>query len=157
MAPTPPGGALYFWANQCHALVMMARMSFLSVTLVVACALGLASGEARARPVSPSGDPCARSATEQSLLRCREAATAAQARTIARLNAKLVARASDDGGYQKALREAQAAWLRHRDAECRVDTWESRDGSAFRVQLVYCQQQRNERRIAELTERVSTP
>ncbi|MBV9931874.1 MAG: DUF1311 domain-containing protein [Alphaproteobacteria bacterium] len=80
-----------------------------------------------------------------------------QALAMEGLMQRLLARAADDAGLRTALGEAQATWLRNRDAECRVDTWESASGTAAGTEWLYCLQRRNAARIAELRRRVETP
>jgi uncharacterized protein YecT (DUF1311 family) len=118
-----------------------------------------AAAPACAQPAAQprQADTCAASANEAALLACRTKATAAQMRSIDQANARLIKRAADEPALQAALRASHQAWLRHRDAECRVETWESSSGSAAATHLLYCQQMRNAARLADLGARISAP
>lgn len=106
---------------------------------------------------SAAADPCLESATEAALATCRLDATRKQMAEIARLDAVLLERASDEPALQQALRDSSAAWLRYRDSQCAVLTYESASGTAGGTYVAYCQQQLNAKRIAELEEQVSAP
>jgi uncharacterized protein YecT (DUF1311 family) len=135
----------------------MSRLLNISVLAVAgvlfafsACADAVAVGGGTA-------DPCLSARDETELLACRTKVTAVQTREINAANAILLKRASDEPRLVAALRVSHQAWLRYRDAECRVETWESSTGSAAPAHLLYCQEKRNRARLAELRERVQSP
>jgi uncharacterized protein YecT (DUF1311 family) len=57
----------------------------------------------------------------------------------------------------RLMTKAQRAWLVWREAACRVDTYESKDGSGFSVYWDRCRIKMNEARAIELQHMIDSP
>jgi len=57
----------------------------------------------------------------------------------------------------RLMTSAQRAWLVWREAACRVNTYESKDGSGFSVYWDRCQIKMNEARANELQQMIDNP
>ncbi|HQC98558.1 MAG TPA: lysozyme inhibitor LprI family protein [Aquabacterium sp.] len=141
--------------NMHHQTLLTATHCLTAVALLAVAAPGAA-----AAPAKPSGrvDACAGSANEAALLACRtrlhDQSMAAQQQLIDRLRKRLE---SDEPEQLKLLLAAQAAFAQYRDAECRLRTFESRNGSAFQAYWLSCLTERNRQRIADLQDLVDNP
>ena len=58
----------------------------------------------------------------------------------------------DEPDLDRLMTKAQQAWLVWREAGCRVDTYESKEGSGFSVYWDRCRIKMNEARVVELQE-----
>ena len=109
--------------------------------LALAFAFAFAGGcySQPAPAAAPVAEPCAGSPDEATLLNCHQAefekAEAAVGALVGRLNRYWSA---DEPNKAEALARAQAAWARSREADCVVDTWDSRGGTAFEVYRLDC-------------------
>ena len=84
-------------------------------------------------------DQCSEAADERAMLACREGEFAAVTSLLGSAVEKLQQRFRDDTPERsRFLAAAQEAWLHYRDAECRVQTYDSRGGAAFRVYELDC-------------------
>jgi uncharacterized protein YecT (DUF1311 family) len=96
-------------------------------------------------------DPCAGSASEGTLLACRQTqldlSNANLKSALHRLDARNRAEAPE---LARAVSAAQAAWLTYQAAECRVRTYDSRGGKAFRAYWMACLHDLNVARLLEL-------
>lgn len=99
---------------------------------------------------------CRGSATERELLACRQSSVARQEVELGALVKRLSDRA-DELELKRLLANAQSDWLRYRDAECKVRTFESRLGSAAEVYWLSCLSDMNRGRIDDLQKAVASP
>lgn len=86
-----------------------------------------------------ASDACAGSANEVALLACRQARLDRSDTALKTAIGKLDRSArQDEPELATALSASQAAWLTYREAECRVRTYESRNGAAFKAYWLAC-------------------
>lgn len=96
-------------------------------------------------------DACAGSANETALLRCRQARLTNSDSALKAVIRRLDRTASkDEPGWAKALSASQVAWLTYREAECRLRTYDSRDGTAFEAYWLACLNELNLGRLRDL-------
>jgi uncharacterized protein YecT (DUF1311 family) len=94
-------------------------------------------------PVKPtettaSGDPCALPETEEALVQCRRSESTRVEDSMRRLVEVLSTSYQKEPDLMAAFATAQAKWLDFRDAECRLRTFDSRDGTAFESYWLKC-------------------
>ena len=131
--------------------------SLVGLVLVAAAGFGTAcysqSGGAPA-----ASDPCAGSADEATLLRCRQAELSRAETALEGAAAKLAATYRvDEPPKAEALMRAHEAWRRLREADCVVDTWDSRGGTAFEVYRLDCMTTAAKARLVHLQALADAP
>ena len=88
---------------------------------------------------APSTDnPCTRPESEEALLACEHREFDRAQEAIGRREAALRERFGKEPALLEALANAQAKWREFRDAECGLDTYDSRDGTAFESYWLAC-------------------
>ncbi|KPF80159.1 hypothetical protein IP88_00785 [alpha proteobacterium AAP81b] len=113
---------------------------------------------AAAAAPDPGMVACRNAPTESVLARCwqgqRQQAEAAVDGAVARL---IDRNRDDEPGLAEALSASQAAWRAWRDIQCRVDTWDSRLGTAAGVYLDQCLAGYARQRASHLAAMVAQP
>ena len=100
---------------------------------------------------------CGSSPNESTLMACHKAQVGREDRQIATLVKKLGQMADGEPAMKRLITASQAAWLKYRDAECKMRTFESSTGSAAQVYLHACFEDINAQRIRDLEERTRNP
>lgn len=96
-------------------------------------------------------DTCAGSANEVALLACRQVRLDRSDSELKTAIGELEQNArQDEPELAKALSASQAAWLTYRETECRVRTYESHNGSAFKTYWLACMSDLNRVRLRDL-------
>jgi uncharacterized protein YecT (DUF1311 family) len=106
-------------------------------------------------PVKPlgttaSGDPCALPETEEALVQCRRSENARAEDSMRGLVEALNTTYQKESDLMAAFSMAQAKWLEFRDAECRLRTYDSRDGTAFESYWLECLTALDQERLTSL-------
>jgi len=112
-----------------------------------------------ARAEVPQTTPsCTDSLNEQALLLCRKKAFAATTSLLTTDIEKLKRRfRQDEPERLRLLVAAQKAWANYRDAECHMQTFESRGGSAFRIYELDCLTNLSRARLETIRQLLDTP
>jgi uncharacterized protein YecT (DUF1311 family) len=97
-----------------------------------------------------SDDPCSYPASEEALLKCRQDQHARTEQSIQNLEQQLTKLFAGQPDLPGAFDAAEAKWREFRDAECRLRTFDSRDGTAFESYWLDCLTMLNRDRIATL-------
>lgn len=127
-----------------NSLRNLARRSLLACLLIAGIA---PAGSVTPRPK----DACAGSANEAALLACHQVRLDRSDSEMRAAIGKLDRSArQDEPELAKSLAASQAAWLTYREAECRVRTHESRNGSAFKAYWLACMTDLNLLRLRDL-------
>jgi uncharacterized protein YecT (DUF1311 family) len=106
-------------------------------------------------PVKPletaaSGDPCAPPETEEALVQCRRRENARAEDSLRALVETLSTTYQKESDLMAAFTAAQAKWLEFRDAECKLRTYDSRDGTAFESYWLECLTALDQERLTSL-------
>jgi uncharacterized protein YecT (DUF1311 family) len=131
--------------------------------LIVVVPFGSAMSEPPARAIQPAppvpqdASRMAFTRTEADMVTCRERARRAADRDLNAVYQRLLVAKRDETKYVAALRTSERAWIAFRDAQCTVDTWDSRGGTAFGVYVDSCVTTMTRQRIAALTAIVAAP
>jgi uncharacterized protein YecT (DUF1311 family) len=113
-------------------------------------------GTAQESGKTPQPDPCAGSATDEAMRTCRREQLDKSEADLAAIVDKL--NASYDGDERTApLQAAHDAWLRFRDAECKLLTIDSASGPMFDLYWMSCLTKQNVQRIAQMRSLAENP
>ena len=136
--------------------VRQGGLMVLVILLASSMLLNSAHGQGDASKDGP--DPCANSATEADMLRCRHQEFADSESEVDGLYQQLMnSYAKDEPGLHPLLQQAQAAWRDYRDAQCRVDTYYSASGSAYEIYWLECLEKANGARALQLEWLIESP
>jgi uncharacterized protein YecT (DUF1311 family) len=94
------------------------------------------SGESPAK--KKSNDPCAYPATDEELLTCRHKDHDRAEASVHELVQALAKMQQGDAELRRVFATAQAKWSEFREAECKLETFDSRDGTAFESYWLEC-------------------
>ena len=105
---------------------------------------------------SPQADPCAGRATDEAMWTCRHEQLDKSEAELTAIVGELTA--SYEGDERTGpLKEAHDAWLRFRDAECKLLTIDSASGTMFDLYWTSCLTEQNVKRIAQMRWLVDRP
>jgi uncharacterized protein YecT (DUF1311 family) len=136
----------------------MARVHHAGSLLALAIIAGfLAAGRPAAQESNAKANPCAGSANDEEVRTCRLEQLDRSEADLAAIVALLNANYEDDSPRADALKAAHEAWLRFRDAECKLMTIDSVSGTMFDVYWNVCLIEQNVRRIAQMQWLVDNP
>ena len=85
-----------------------------------------------------SADPCAYPATEDALVSCRKREYDRTETDLARLAATLNRNYGPDVALAGVFSKAQTKWREFRDAECKLETYDSQGGTAYESYWLEC-------------------
>jgi len=101
---------------------------------------------------------CAESETENDLLSCRKAEYEKSKKEISTLVSNLEnTYRIDEPDLVPVFEKSQSAWITYAEAECHVQTYYSRSGSAFDVYWLSCMSTENKKRIRTLQQLTDSP
>jgi uncharacterized protein YecT (DUF1311 family) len=106
-------------------------------------------------PVKPlettaSSDPCALPETEEALIQCRRGENTRVQNSMRGVVEALSRTYRREPDLMATFTAAQAKWLEFRDAECRLRTYDSRDGTAFESYRLECLTALDQERLTAL-------
>jgi uncharacterized protein YecT (DUF1311 family) len=104
----------------------------------------------RAPATVAADDPCALPETEEALVQCRRGENTRAENSMRGLVEALSTTYQNEPDLMAAFTAAQAQWLEFRDAECKLRTYDSRDGTAFESYWLECLTALNLERITTL-------
>ena len=136
----------------------MARVfAAISVLTLVFIIQAFAAGQAPAQESgTPQPDPCAGRATDEAMWTCRheqlDKSEADLTAIVGELNASY-----DADERTGPLKAAHDAWLRFRDAECKLLTIDSASGTMFDLYWTRCLTEQNVKRITQMQWLVEHP
>ena len=113
---------------------------------------------ALAWPALAADSPCQNVQKDPAFTACwREEFKKSEAEVERRLRVLAERHRKDELDLHQLMTKAQRAWLLWREAACRVETYESKDGSGFSVYWDRCQIKMNEARAVELQHMIDNP
>lgn len=131
--------------------------AYIAVTAVFAAAAGLvasntgwANAGALRLAAKKTADRCTYPATEDALLSCRRREHDRAETVIARLVAHLKRNYVADTALTEVFSTAQTKWAEFRDAECKLKTYDSKDGTAYESYWLECLAKLDDDRIKVL-------
>jgi uncharacterized protein YecT (DUF1311 family) len=95
-------------------------------------------------------DPCALPETEEALVPCRRSENTRVENSMRGVVEALSRAYREEPELMAAFTTAQARWLEFRDAECRLRTYDSRDGTAFESYWLECLTALDQERLTAL-------
>lgn len=109
-------------------------------------------------PSTPApSSPCEHPESEDALLSCRQREQERVEAEIAELSQALTQLYGREPELSLAFTNAQAKWLEFRDAECRLRTYDSRDGTAFQSYWLECITELDQTRVEVLQDMKDNP
>jgi uncharacterized protein YecT (DUF1311 family) len=118
------------------AAVLVAAAAVVASTSTLASA---ATPKSAARAASKkTADPCAYPATEDALASCRKREYDGIEGDLAKLVATLNKTYAPDAALAGAFSTAQTKWREFRDAECKLETYDSQGGTAYDSYWLEC-------------------
>ena len=113
---------------------------------------------ALAGPAFAAENPCQNIQKDPAFTTCwREEFKKSEAEVARRLRVLAERHRKEEPNLDRLMTKAQRAWLVWREAACRVDTYESKDGSGFSVYWDRCRIKMNEARAIELQHMIDSP
>lgn len=109
-------------------------------------------------PSAPApSSPCDYPESEEALLSCRRREQQRVEAEMTRLSQALKQRYGKEPELSLAFTNAQAKWREFRDAECRLRTFDSRDGTAFQSYWLECLTELDQARVEVLHDMKDNP
>ncbi len=109
-------------------------------------------------PAVAAENPCQKVEKDPAFTACwSEEFKKSEAEVARRLRVLAERHRKEEPKLDRLMTEAQRAWLVWREAACRVDTYESKDGSGFSVYWDRCRIKMNEARAIELQHMIDSP
>lgn len=105
----------------------------------------------------PTDNPCTRPESEEALLACEQREFARAEEAIGRREVALRERFGDEPALLEAFENAQTQWREFRDAECGLDTYDSRGGTAFESYRLACLRKLDWQRASRLQFLLNNP
>ncbi len=102
-------------------------------------------------------DTCRNERDETGMAKCRQNIVNEQTKTMDGYRAILRKRADDDHKFRTLFDAAEKAWQQHRDADCKVITYESANTRSAGTYRLTCLAKYNKVRIDYLKEMVDSP
>src|SRR3954470_21325615 len=110
---------------------------------------------ALAWPAFAADNPCQNVEKDPAFTACwREEFKKSEAEVARRLRVLAQRHRKEEPNLDRLVTKAQRAWLVWREAACRVDTYESKDGSGFNVYWDRCRIKMNAARAIELQQAI---
>jgi uncharacterized protein YecT (DUF1311 family) len=109
-------------------------------------------------PAVAAENPCQKVEKDPAFTACwSEEFKKSEAEVARRLRVLAERHRKEEPNLDRLMTKAQRAWLVWREAACRVDTYESKDGSGFSVYWDRCRIKMNEARAIELQHMIDSP
>jgi len=109
----------------------MKKITFIiTVALCLSFALKVSPANAQTRK-----DPCANAQTQVDMNECQGREYKKADAALNAVYKQLMAKTQDDAGELAALKAAQQAWIKFRDADCEFESYENKGGTIY--PLVY--------------------
>jgi uncharacterized protein YecT (DUF1311 family) len=138
-------------------LVLEGILALTTVFATTCAAAKPAPAKTPAAPAAPR-DPCAGSANEAALLACRRLENRKSEEALRALADRLAKGYEDDEPARaKVFADARARWQEFRDAECKLRTYDSANGTAHEVYWLACLTAMNGERLEVLRKLADNP
>ena len=103
------------------------------------------------------GEACRNAPDENAMLKCHQNIAREQTKKLEELRATLRRRAEDDKKYLALFNAAEKTWAQSRDADCKVETYESSTARSAETYRLICIQKYNKVRIEHLSQMADNP